>query len=261
GTHPIDVVPVADQPSATGGNYVTDEDTAVALTGLDGALVDVDGSETLTFTISGVDPAASFTTGTDQGGGVWAFTPAEIATGLSYNPPPQAHGTFSMVLQSTATEAEGDVATNTAPVVVVVNGVADAPTLTPGASSTDEDQPAAVGAAISYAVNDPDGSEVVTSVSITDIPAGATPFFAPVGTAVLTPVPGGFEITGDEADIAATLASFTVTPPPESGDDFTLTVAITVTDTGGDTVVVTQPHPVTVTPVADTPILTGGTIN
>ncbi len=113
-THPVDVAPVADVPDVTGGSYTTDEDIDVALTGLVGALNDLDGSETLTHRITGVDPAASFSTGTDLGGGVWSFTAAELAAGLTYSPPPQADGTFTMVLQSIATEDEGDVAISSA---------------------------------------------------------------------------------------------------------------------------------------------------
>ncbi|EFL89250.1 hypothetical protein, partial [Ahrensia sp. R2A130] len=244
----------------TGGNYNTDEDTAVALTGLTGALTDTDGSETLTYRVTGVDPAASFTTGTDAGGGVWTFTKAELDAGLTYNPPPQADGTFNMVLEATATEDEGDTATNTANIIVTVASVSDAPTLTTGASAIDEDQPAAVGASLTYASTDPDGSEVISEVAITDIPAGSVTDFTVSGAAVVTPVPGGFTITGPEADIRATVASLTVTPPAHSADDFVLQIAVTVMD-GLDTATTTGTHPVTVTPVADTPILTGGTIN
>ncbi|MDZ7824629.1 MAG: hypothetical protein U5K75_11780 [Ahrensia sp.] len=135
--HIVNVIPVADAPTVTGGNYTTDEDISVFLTGLAGNLVDADNSEVLTFQMTGVDPAASFTTGANQGGGVWAFTAAELAAGLTYNPPPQVHGPFIMSLVSIATETEnGSMATNASPVVVTVAPAPDVPVLNNGATNS-----------------------------------------------------------------------------------------------------------------------------
>ncbi len=78
----------------------------MALTGLGGALVDTDGSETLAFTISGVPAGAAFNRGADLGGGLWRFTPSDMAAGLIFTPPLNARADFPMVLRATATESE-----------------------------------------------------------------------------------------------------------------------------------------------------------
>ena len=74
-------------------------------------LVDTDGSEVLTFRVTGVPPGASFDVA-PFGWRLWAFSPADIATGLTFLPPPNANGTYDMVLVAIATEqANGDTAT------------------------------------------------------------------------------------------------------------------------------------------------------
>ncbi|MDZ7824628.1 MAG: hypothetical protein U5K75_11775 [Ahrensia sp.] len=124
----VDVVPVADQPSAVGGAYSTEEDTAVALTGIGGALVDVDGSEIHTLYASNVPAGASFSAGTNSGGGVWSFTATHIASGISFTPPLNAHGVYNLTLTSIATETENSSqAINTAPITITVDAQADQP--------------------------------------------------------------------------------------------------------------------------------------
>ncbi len=61
----IDVVPVADKPTAfVPGDYTITEDTPINLAGvMGGALVDTDGSETLTFKLTGVPEGATFVNG------------------------------------------------------------------------------------------------------------------------------------------------------------------------------------------------------
>ncbi|MEP3231189.1 MAG: Ig-like domain-containing protein, partial [Hyphomicrobiales bacterium] len=52
--HAVTIVEVVDQPTVVGGEFVTDEDVPVVLTGLGGELVDQDGSETLIFELANV---------------------------------------------------------------------------------------------------------------------------------------------------------------------------------------------------------------
>jgi hypothetical protein len=98
--------------------------------------VDADGSETLTFRISMCRPAGSFNVGTNAGGGVWTFTAAQVAGGISFNPPAQAYGTYNMTLRATATEhtvagesTADDVATKDATITVVVAPCLDVPAI------------------------------------------------------------------------------------------------------------------------------------
>ncbi|MEO0329190.1 MAG: Ig-like domain-containing protein, partial [Pseudomonadota bacterium] len=130
-TVPITVEAVADVPDVVGGSFTTDEDVAVTLSGLSGSLVDTDGSEALSFTLSGVPAGASFVSGTDLGGGVWAFTPAELAAGPVFTPPANEHGTFAMQLIATATEGANNDQASSAPalVEVVIEAEADTPVL------------------------------------------------------------------------------------------------------------------------------------
>ncbi|MDZ7824630.1 MAG: hypothetical protein U5K75_11785 [Ahrensia sp.] len=154
-TVPVIVNAVADAPTVSVGSGVfnTDEDTVVSLSGLSGSLVDTDGSEALSYEISGIPLGAALNGGTDLGAGVWSFTPAELAV-LTFTPPTNWHA-INLTLTAIATEGNGnDQASNALPFQIVVEAQADAPTVTPGASTTNEDTAAQVGTAISYGLLD-----------------------------------------------------------------------------------------------------------
>ncbi|MEL6967607.1 MAG: Ig-like domain-containing protein, partial [Pseudomonadota bacterium] len=253
----LTVTPVADIPSATATNVVTEEDTPVALVGLSAVLEDTDGSETLTTTITGVPVGATLSTGTEIAPGVWQIDPAQIGN-VTFTPPADWHGVIDLSLNVTSTESDGTTALTTVPFTVTVDAQADMPDLSPGSATVNEDETVVFGPGITFAATDTDGSEAVTEVVISGFPPGSTPVFASVPGATVTPSGDGFVITGTEAGIQAVVASFGVTPPPESGDDFDLTVAVTVTDADGSTATTTSTLPVDVVPVADTPVLTGG---
>ncbi len=263
GTHNIVVTAVADQPSVTvpGSAVVTTEDTAVAIPGLGGALTDADGSETLTFRISGVPttPGAGFTTGTNLGGGVWSFTPAQILAGLTFTPPTNFSGSVVMTLQSISTETTGgSTANNTANFTVTVNAVADQVSLTGGSSIVNEDAFVTFGAGITYSLVDADGSESVTAVALSTFPIGSSVTYTASGAAVVSFVSGTYTITGSAADIRATLNSFAVRAPTNSDVDFTIGVAVTTTDTGGSTATRTGTHSVRVDAITDAPTVGTG---
>ena len=67
-------------------------------------LVDTDGSESLSYTITGVPTGATFSAGTSLGGGVWSFTPAQVA-GLHIYPADGYTGIMNLTLNVTSTEA------------------------------------------------------------------------------------------------------------------------------------------------------------
>ena len=54
------------------------EDTAIALT-ITSALADTDGSEAQSIVVSGVPTGATLSAGTNNGGGSWTLTPAQLA--------------------------------------------------------------------------------------------------------------------------------------------------------------------------------------
>jgi hypothetical protein len=272
--HPlvVEVVPVADQPPVTGGNFVTDEDTRVALTTLAGSLVDVDGSEVLSFQIAGVDPNAKLedAAGNELSGVVQAdgtktytVTPDQIG-GVFYNPPPNVHGTDAMTITAVATErANGDRATSTAPITVVINPVDDLPTISGGATVV-EDTAVQFGADIVIGpVIDADGSEQITEVVIAGIPAGVVPTGTNVGGATFVFDPGTGTITvtgGTQQDIRDTVATLGLTPPANSDVNINLQVQVTTTDGGLVSSTPFVPFEIQVAASADAPSVSGAAV-
>src|SRR5207344_1958994 len=104
-------------------------------------------------------------------------------------------------------------ASSTHTIAVTVNAVADAPTLTVADASGNEDT--AIPLSISSALTDTDGSESL-AITITGIPAGASLD----NTAHNVPAIVGGSVTLTSAQ----LAGLAITPPANSGTDFTLTV-------------------------------------
>ncbi|MFO1221326.1 MAG: Calx-beta domain-containing protein, partial [Burkholderiaceae bacterium] len=84
-------------------------------------LVDNDGSEALTVTISGLASGAAFSAGTDLGGGTWSFTKAELS-GLMLLPADDYSGTMNLTVTATSTEASnGDTASTSTAMAVTVH--------------------------------------------------------------------------------------------------------------------------------------------
>ncbi|HEY8191408.1 MAG TPA: hypothetical protein VIG74_03205, partial [Alphaproteobacteria bacterium] len=86
---------VADKPTITASDNAGAENTAIAVN-ITAAVTDTDGSETITgYEIHGVPGGFTFNHGTNLGGGVWSFTPAEIV-GLTVSAPAKFFGTVNM---------------------------------------------------------------------------------------------------------------------------------------------------------------------
>ncbi len=135
--------------------------------------------------------------------------------------------------------------TTTVPLPVSVAAIADSPVLTVQAASGDENS--AIALNIAAALSDTDGSELLSDVTISGIPAGTT---LSVGT--LNP---DDTVTLTQAE----LAGLTITPPPDSDVDFTLSVSATATEgAGGDTATATVALPVSVVPVDSNITFVGG---
>nr|WP_259372163.1 Ig-like domain-containing protein [Caldimonas mangrovi] len=88
---------------------------------LHAGLADTDGSETLSLiTVSGVPTNAMFTSGTNLGGGVWTFTPAQAAD-VDFLPASGYSGTLNLSVSVTSTETgTGATSTSTQAVAVTV---------------------------------------------------------------------------------------------------------------------------------------------
>lgn len=97
----ITVTAVADTPTLAVQNAVGGENAFIPLT-LNAALVDADGSETLTVQIAGVPTGVILNQGTNLGGGVWQVSSGQLA-GLGIIAPDNVNAT--LMITATATEA------------------------------------------------------------------------------------------------------------------------------------------------------------
>jgi Ca2+-binding RTX toxin-like protein len=105
-------------------------------------LADTDGSETLSIQISGVPAGATLSAGTNQGGGVWTLTAAQLA-GLTMTPPTNFTGTINLGVTATATETanastastSGTLTLNILPDGATLNGGIGSDSLTGGAGA------------------------------------------------------------------------------------------------------------------------------
>jgi len=235
----VDINSVADTPTLTLSDASGREDNAIALD-ISSATTDIDGSETLEVVISDVPAGASLSAGTDNGDGTWTLSEADLS-GLTITPPENSDVDFSLTVTSTTTDTNGDQASTTDTLNVVVDAVADAPDLNLVDASGNEDS--AISLNLTSALTDSDGSESL-SVVISGVPAGAT---LSAGTDN-----GDGTWSLDQTD----LAGLTVTPPEDSHEDFVLNVTATSTEAdGGDSATVSGTINVDVNAVADAPTL------
>lgn len=103
GSASMTVTPVSDTPTLTVFDANGAEGAQIALN-IASALTDTDGSETLGLTITGVPASFSLSAGTDNGGGSWSLTPAQLA-GLKLNT--SANTVGDVVLHVTARATDG----------------------------------------------------------------------------------------------------------------------------------------------------------
>jgi len=246
----VTVDAVADAPTLVVNPAIGNEDTAIALSTAP-ALVDTDGSETLSLAISAIPVGATLSDGFNSfiataGNTAVAVTGWNLAA-LTIQPPLNSDVDFVLTVAATATEgANGSTATTTANLDVAVDAVADAPTLAVNPATGNEDTP--IPLSIARALVDTDGSEAL-SITVSSIPVGAT----------LSDGVNGFTATAGNTTIAITgwnLAALTIQPPPNSDVDFVLTVAATATEgANGSAATTTANLAVAVDAVADAPTL------
>ena len=110
GTASMTVTPVSDTPTLTLFDANGAEGAQIALS-IASALTDTDGSETLGLTITGVPASFSLSAGTDNGGGSWSLTPAQLV-GLKLNTVANTVGDVTLHVTATATDGMATPASN-----------------------------------------------------------------------------------------------------------------------------------------------------
>ncbi|MFA5622011.1 MAG: VCBS domain-containing protein [Thermovirgaceae bacterium] len=247
-----------------------DEDTTLDLSSLLSAnFEDLDGSEKRSIVISnpeGNDPIAVNGTTVNGGSSITINAPG-LSTSTSGFPAISIGGaanisgdlkgiTVTLHAQDTDSDSPGHtpgVKTDSVTLNLYVNPVAgdvDAPPV-----STEEDT--AVKFMEGLALTDTDGSEVMDSITIKEVPTGWV-IKNSVGTEVHTGN-GSSDYSVPTADVSdGSYKNYTITPPAHSSADETLTVSVQTTDTkvvDGTTVTSTETEnlgvKVTVTPVAE----------
>ena len=243
---PVTPPPTPSAPSLAATDASGGEDGAIALD-IDASLGA--GTEALSITISGVPTGATLSAGIDNGDGTWTLTPAQLE-GLTITPPADSDADFVLSVTATGTVTGGGSVTSSTALTVAVAAIADAPTLVvndangigipPGFIDGGGVPDPAIALDIASSLVDNDGSETL-SITISGVPNGA------ILSAGIDNGDGTWTLT------AGDLESLTITPPPGSGADFTLTIAATSTEgENGDAATTVQTLDVTVNAVHGT---------
>ena len=227
---PLAVDAVAEAPVLTVEPASGDEDSAIPLS-ITAALVDIDGSETLDVTITGIPDGAVLgfngaeltfdpdgTSDDENTATLFGVTSGALA-GLSIKPPPDSDENFTLTVVATAREGDSQ-ADTVASLTVEVDPLADVPTIS--VQNAEDETHRAIPLIAAAALTDTDGSEVL-SVTVGNVPAGVQ---LSAGT---DNGDGTWTLT------AADLAGLEVTPVPGSTEDFTLAFTATATEAGGGT--------------------------
>ena len=161
--------------------FAGNEDAPIALP-ITAALTDTDGSETLTIRLAGLPAGSTLSTGTaPQPDGSFVLGAAQLP-GLSFTPPANYNGTFTLTITATATDTAllsgglaSDTATATRTLTVTVRPLNDAPDLTPDnpAAVTYTENTAAVQLLPAAAIADPDNPASFAGGTITATIGGA----------------------------------------------------------------------------------------
>ena len=161
-----------------------------------------------------------------SGGGVWSVTEAEVTAGIEITALPEnSDADFTLVVTPYSQDADNATPTAFTPqnLLVVIDAVADTPTLTLDLVAADDTASGDEGTAIALpdiaaSLNDTDASETL-ALEISGLPAG------------WTLSDGTYSSTDPTTDVTGwNLTTLTVTGPAEDDADFTLTVTATATE-------------------------------
>ncbi|MEQ9555394.1 MAG: FecR domain-containing protein, partial [Rhodospirillales bacterium] len=242
----VDPVNLADGATLVLGDVSGNEDTAITLPiSIDKA----DEGETAEITLSGIPQGAKLSNAngpiTVNEDGTVVLSEADLE-GLQIIPPANSDADMSIGVSVVTKDGDSTSEPTTGTINVGVDGVADIPTLTVDSALSGVEDGGPIALDISSALTDTDGSETL-SVTISDIPPGTTVTLA-----------SGISFTASEGNTSVELTpsqlqGLTVTPAPNSGADFALTVTATSTEANGDTATQTATIDVAVASQADAP--------
>jgi len=238
----VDVAPVPDAPLVTVADVAGREDQPIPLA-LSAALLDLDGSESLSVVLEGMPAGSRLSAGVNNGDGSWTLRPAQLS-GLTLTPPRDWSGRMELTLAAHAMEgADGGMATTRATFQVAVAGAADLPLVdaAPEAAGTED---GVLPIDLRARLTDADGSESLV-LRVTGVPAGGR------FTAGADNGDGSWTIPG------AALPGLGFQAPPDFSGTLRLGFAVMAVEADGDTAT----HPpfdvtLTVRPVTDAPVLT-----
>jgi hypothetical protein len=163
------ITAVAETPILIALPAVGVEDSPIALS-ITSALANLDLSENLTITITGVPTGATLSAGTHNSDGSWTLTSAQLL-GLTITPPAHSDTNFTLTVTATASEnGDNSIATISAQLPVTVIGIAHVPTVSAlnvsGAAGAD------INVSLSGALNAHAGVDESLTYTIHGVPAG-----------------------------------------------------------------------------------------
>ncbi|MGB0681988.1 MAG: Ig-like domain-containing protein [Magnetovibrionaceae bacterium] len=225
----LDVDGVADAPTIDLSDAAGTEDTVIALD-LDSALVDTDGSETLSVTIDDVPNGASLNLGTDNGDGSWTISGDDLDNldSLELTPPTNFNGEFTLNVTATSTEENGDTATTTQALDVSVAAANDGPVANDDTGSTGEN--AVLTLDITANDTDLDGDTLTASDPTLLNDAGGSVSIDDDGNLVFDPG-SDFDSLG-EGDTATVEVQYTVSDGAGGSDTGVATITVTGSNDG-----------------------------
>ena len=158
------------------GDAIGQEDNDIAL-GINAALVDTDGSESLTVTVSNMPSGASLSAGTDNGDGSWSLT-ADQLENLSITPPANFNGQIDLTVTAVSTEAAtGATATSTDTLTVNVLAVNDLATTSDNSVSGTEDTDYVFELTDFPFTDNADSGDSIQAIRLTDLPGNGQVLF------------------------------------------------------------------------------------
>lgn len=236
------------------------EDTPL-LIDFNAQLIDVDGSEYLSITVTGVPTGASFVNasgdaiGDGSVAGSWTFTQSEIDGGIYFLGNPHDSGSWTMTATATSYDGATSAVSNSRSFTVTLSGVADAPVVTLTDLTSASDAYMAFGneegqIALGVSALTPDSVGETLEVLISGAPAG-TSFVNGSTTILVTAGDGYWHIPSSLVN-----ANLKIVPPSNYNGDVTLSIVGHTTEGGTDAYSDPQTLVVNVAAVNDAPVMT-----
>ncbi|MFB2681248.1 hypothetical protein [Shewanella mangrovisoli] len=232
---------------------VFNEDTDIPL---DFTIVstDEDGSENISLTITHLPNGANFVDSngtivllpvvgfTADGAPIYSILPSELAN-LSLRPPLDFSGQIDLMIQAESTELDGDSATYNMTLSITVSPIVDETAISLQTISTGLEDRVTVLNLLPNLIQDTDGSESITGMTINSLPDGMV--LGLDGARIDFPA-GGLDLStlldSTSPTIMDLLSSgrLAVLPPEDADGTFTLDVTYTISDTSSTGQIVNQ---------------------